>query len=370
MLACWVEDPNGIYFKKHLARFDEFVWVGEDGIKSQSFGSQAWDAILFLQALLASNLADEIGPTLMKGHNFLKNSQFSPDNANVAINFFGLIEILRLEMILRGTLKECLGTFLKDHGHSLIEIMDGKSPIVLQKAESKCALVYGQTNEPPGALARVGLTGLTVAEHFRDAVKYVELKESITSFQDSGLFLPSKPYDNPKGTPIAPYPSMVDLLLQGCSKIIENDDREVDKYPMFRTGLGKSMALKKSSIAKALSILDEEDGASTVTPSGRSLSVSSEAFKRARSLLGEPELGDLFDLDLLRCFLFTNAANFSGASFAGASCGVFTIACCLYFSMMKPEMVGEKIETEQFYDAVNLFYIYRVKVVVFHLGNQ
>ena len=35
-------------------------------------------------------------------------------------------------------------------------------------AESKAALVYGQMNEPPGARARVGLTGLTVAEHFRD----------------------------------------------------------------------------------------------------------------------------------------------------------------------------------------------------------
>ena len=33
---------------------------------------------------------------------------------------------------------------------------------------SKCALVYGQMNEPPGARARVALSGLTVAEHFRD----------------------------------------------------------------------------------------------------------------------------------------------------------------------------------------------------------
>ncbi|MBL8550054.1 MAG: F0F1 ATP synthase subunit beta [Hyphomonadaceae bacterium] len=33
---------------------------------------------------------------------------------------------------------------------------------------SRCALVFGQMNEPPGARARVGLTGLTVAEHFRD----------------------------------------------------------------------------------------------------------------------------------------------------------------------------------------------------------
>ncbi|MGH6797498.1 MAG: F0F1 ATP synthase subunit beta, partial [Roseiarcus sp.] len=35
-------------------------------------------------------------------------------------------------------------------------------------AGSKCALVYGQMSEPPGARARVGLTGLTVAEDFRD----------------------------------------------------------------------------------------------------------------------------------------------------------------------------------------------------------
>jgi F-type H+/Na+-transporting ATPase subunit beta len=33
---------------------------------------------------------------------------------------------------------------------------------------SKCALVFGQMNEPPGARARVALTGLTIAENFRD----------------------------------------------------------------------------------------------------------------------------------------------------------------------------------------------------------
>ncbi len=35
-------------------------------------------------------------------------------------------------------------------------------------AGSKCALVYGQMNEPPGARARVPLTGLSIAEYFRD----------------------------------------------------------------------------------------------------------------------------------------------------------------------------------------------------------
>lgn len=38
-----------------------------------------------------------------------------------------------------------------------------------KREESKCTLVYGQMNEPPGARARVALTGLTVAEHFRDS---------------------------------------------------------------------------------------------------------------------------------------------------------------------------------------------------------
>lgn len=36
------------------------------------------------------------------------------------------------------------------------------------KEGSKCSLIYGQMNEPPGARARVALSGLTVAEHFRD----------------------------------------------------------------------------------------------------------------------------------------------------------------------------------------------------------
>jgi hypothetical protein len=41
----------------------------------QTYGSQAWDASFAIQALLATNLSDEIGPTLMKAHDFLKQSQ-------------------------------------------------------------------------------------------------------------------------------------------------------------------------------------------------------------------------------------------------------------------------------------------------------
>ncbi|KAB2613204.1 beta-amyrin synthase-like [Pyrus ussuriensis x Pyrus communis] len=75
MMACWVEDPNGDYFKKHLARIPDYLWVAEDGMKMQSFGSQMWDAGFAIQALLASNLTDEIAPTLARGHDFVKKSQ-------------------------------------------------------------------------------------------------------------------------------------------------------------------------------------------------------------------------------------------------------------------------------------------------------
>ena len=43
-----------------------------------------------------------------------------------------------------------------------------ESGVINLDGESKASLVYGQMNEPPGARARVGLTGLTVAEQFRD----------------------------------------------------------------------------------------------------------------------------------------------------------------------------------------------------------
>ncbi|MEE8212999.1 MAG: F0F1 ATP synthase subunit beta [Alphaproteobacteria bacterium] len=52
-------------------------------------------------------------------------------------------------------------------GNDLYNEMIGSGVINLD-GESKAALVYGQMNEPPGARARVGLTGVTLAEYFRD----------------------------------------------------------------------------------------------------------------------------------------------------------------------------------------------------------
>ncbi len=53
-------------------------------------------------------------------------------------------------------------------GNDLYHEMIESGVIKLDNDESKAALVYGQMNEPPGARARVALTGLTLAEYFRD----------------------------------------------------------------------------------------------------------------------------------------------------------------------------------------------------------
>ncbi|CAN8240342.1 unnamed protein product [Cochlearia groenlandica] len=75
MLACWIENPNGDHFKKHLARIPDYMWVAEDGLKMQSFGSQLWETGFAIQALIASDLCDETYNVLRKGHSFIKKSQ-------------------------------------------------------------------------------------------------------------------------------------------------------------------------------------------------------------------------------------------------------------------------------------------------------
>jgi F-type H+-transporting ATPase subunit beta len=52
--------------------------------------------------------------------------------------------------------------------HEMIESGVNKDPQKGSTEGSKCALVFGQMNEPPGARARIALSGLTVAEYFRD----------------------------------------------------------------------------------------------------------------------------------------------------------------------------------------------------------
>ncbi|MCL7026798.1 hypothetical protein MKW94_028353 [Papaver nudicaule] len=107
--------------------------------------------------------------------------------------------------------------------------------------------------------------------------------------------------------PNSRLPSMSDLLFQGSSKLLQNDERNNESPPMFRTGLGKSVAVKKSSILKALSVLGGENtvlnggGGGQMqggnnghsfpnslfqTASGKTVNVSSAGLLRAKTLLG------------------------------------------------------------------------------------
>src|SRR6202045_3118646 len=60
-----------------------------------------------------------------------------------------------------------VGARTREGNHLYHEIMES-GVINIDGPGSKAALVYGQMNEPPGARARVGLSGLTLAEYFRD----------------------------------------------------------------------------------------------------------------------------------------------------------------------------------------------------------
>jgi len=104
------------------------------------------------------------------------------------------------------TIQELINSVAKNHGgysvfagvgersregndlyHEMIESNVNKDPKKGSVAGSKCALIYGQMNEPPGARARVGLSGLTVAEYFRDQGQDVLLfVDNIFRFTQAG----------------------------------------------------------------------------------------------------------------------------------------------------------------------------------------
>ncbi|KAM7530577.1 hypothetical protein LguiB_033987 [Lonicera macranthoides] len=75
MMCSWAKNPHGHEFKHHLARIPDYLWVAEDGMKMQSFGSQIWDCAHATQAIIASNMVEEFGDSLKKAHFYIKESQ-------------------------------------------------------------------------------------------------------------------------------------------------------------------------------------------------------------------------------------------------------------------------------------------------------
>ncbi|KAI4353653.1 hypothetical protein L6164_002585 [Bauhinia variegata] len=130
-------------------------------------------------------------------------------------------------------------------------------------------------------------------------------------WEDSDLCVDLKPDDSSNVTNFhspsstSCLPSMADLLLQGCSKF-KNNHNEGENGPMFRTGLGKSVAVKQSSMVRAVSVLgldatvgagernaiDKGFGFSNSlfqTGSGKMVNISSDGLARAKALLGFEE---------------------------------------------------------------------------------
>ncbi|GFR46984.1 hypothetical protein Agub_g8636 [Astrephomene gubernaculifera] len=76
MLACWLEEPGGEAFKKHLPRVHDYLWLAEDGLKMQGYnGSQLWDTAFAAQAIAETGLLDVSAACLARAHAYVEQSQ-------------------------------------------------------------------------------------------------------------------------------------------------------------------------------------------------------------------------------------------------------------------------------------------------------
>ncbi|KAL8479845.1 hypothetical protein ACS0TY_026695 [Phlomoides rotata] len=75
IICWWAHDPNGDEFKRHIARLPDFLWLAEDGMKMQTFGSQLWDCALITEVIITSGMVEEYGDSLKKANFYIKESQ-------------------------------------------------------------------------------------------------------------------------------------------------------------------------------------------------------------------------------------------------------------------------------------------------------
>ncbi|KAL3625225.1 Cycloartenol Synthase [Castilleja foliolosa] len=89
MLCCWIDDPDSTAVKRHLSRIKDYLWVAEDGMKMQGYnGSQLWDVVLAVQAIVNTNLPLEYGSMLRRAHEFIKMNQMRKDSsANISHSY-------------------------------------------------------------------------------------------------------------------------------------------------------------------------------------------------------------------------------------------------------------------------------------------
>ncbi|KAM7524999.1 hypothetical protein LguiA_014901 [Lonicera macranthoides] len=112
MMCSWAKNPHGHEFKHHLARIPDYLWVAEDGMKMQSFGSQIWDCAHATQAIIASNMVEEFGDSLKKAHFYIKESQ---DHGLSLIKI--MVGLSRTVLLNHYAHVECTGSII----HALVE---------------------------------------------------------------------------------------------------------------------------------------------------------------------------------------------------------------------------------------------------------
>ena len=76
------------------------------------------------------------------------------------------VRVYRVSLVLKTLCSSGVGERTREGNDLYHEMIE--TGVINLEGDSKVALVFGQMNEPPGARARVALTGLTIAEYFRD----------------------------------------------------------------------------------------------------------------------------------------------------------------------------------------------------------
>lgn len=54
MLSCWIENPDGDHFKKHLSRISDLIWVAEDGLQLQDQNKYT-SGVLYKMNIIVTN---------------------------------------------------------------------------------------------------------------------------------------------------------------------------------------------------------------------------------------------------------------------------------------------------------------------------
>lgn len=89
MLCCWLHEPEGEAFKRHLVRVPDYLWLAEDGMKMQGYnGSQLWDTAFAVQAIAEADMLDVSASCLKKAHAYIDNSQVIQESAEPLSEYY------------------------------------------------------------------------------------------------------------------------------------------------------------------------------------------------------------------------------------------------------------------------------------------